>query len=98
MKYVKKPVEIEAVKILAMTEDEIAFDDHEPEQIDWVLKALEKEIGSPGALWIDARGAIVGTLEGNMRAKTGDYIVRGVKGEIYPVRADIFAETYEPVT
>lgn len=35
------------------------------------------------------------TLEGLMRAEHGDWIVRGVKGEIYPVKPDIFAETYE---
>jgi hypothetical protein len=33
-----------------------------------------------------------------MRAYPGDYIIRGVKGEIYPCKADIFAATYEEVT
>ena len=37
------------------------------------------------------------TLEGNMRANVGDYIIRGVKGELYPCKPDIFAATYEPV-
>ena len=37
------------------------------------------------------------TLEGTMTADTGDWIVRGIKGEIYPVKPDVFAETYEPV-
>lgn len=36
------------------------------------------------------------TLEGTMTARPGDWIVKGVKGEVYPVRADIFADTYEP--
>lgn len=35
------------------------------------------------------------TLEGLMRGSTGDYLVIGVKGEAYPVREDIFLETYE---
>ena len=35
------------------------------------------------------------TLEGSMRAEPGDYIIRGIKGEFYPCRGDIFAETYE---
>lgn len=39
---------------------------------------------------------IVHTLEGAMTARPGDWIVKGVKGEVYPVRADIFADTYEP--
>lgn len=39
----------------------------------------------------------VDTLEGRVSAKVGDWIVRGVEGEFYPVRADIFAKTYEVV-
>lgn len=35
------------------------------------------------------------TLEGTMRANTGDYIIRGVNGEIYPCKSDIFEKTYE---
>ena len=37
------------------------------------------------------------TLEGEMEAKPGDWIIRGVKGEYYPCKPDIFAATYEPV-
>ncbi|EGT3685807.1 hypothetical protein [Clostridioides difficile] len=37
------------------------------------------------------------TLEGTMRANKGDYIIQGVKGEIYPCKADIFEMTYEKV-
>lgn len=36
------------------------------------------------------------TLEGEMLAQPGDWIIRGVQGEFYPCRADIFAATYEP--
>lgn len=39
----------------------------------------------------------ISTLEGEMRATDGDWIIRGVKGEFYPCRADIFEATYEPV-
>ena len=35
------------------------------------------------------------TLEGRMEASAGDWIIRGVKGEFYPCKPDIFAETYE---
>jgi hypothetical protein len=38
------------------------------------------------------------TLEGTMRAEIGDWIIRGVKGELYPCKPDIFAATYEPAT
>lgn len=37
------------------------------------------------------------TLEGVMRAELGDWIIRGVKGELYPCKPDIFEATYEPV-
>ena len=37
------------------------------------------------------------TLEGNMKALPGDWIIRGVKGEFYPCKPDIFATTYEQV-
>ena len=39
----------------------------------------------------------IATLEGIMTASPGDWIIRGVKGEIYPCKPDIFAATYEPV-
>jgi hypothetical protein len=40
---------------------------------------------------------LIHTLEGNMMAQPGDWIVQGVEGELYPVKADIFAKTYELV-
>lgn len=40
--------------------------------------------------------AIISTLEGTMTASNGDWIIRGVKGELYPCKPDIFAATYEP--
>lgn len=39
----------------------------------------------------------VPTLEGTMRCKIGDYLIRGVRGELYPCAKDIFEETYEEV-
>jgi len=82
-KFRKKPVEIEA----------ILWDGSEPSQreiINW----------SDGIVsgWIDNTYYLrVKTLEGNMRASPGDWIVKGVQGEFYPVKPDIFDETYEPV-
>ena len=40
---------------------------------------------------------LISTLEGQMRADVGDWVIRGVKGEFYPCKPDIFAATYEPV-
>lgn len=41
-------------------------------------------------------GLIIPTLEGDHRADPGDWIIRGVKGEFYPCKPDIFTATYEP--
>lgn len=38
---------------------------------------------------------VIPTLEGDMRASEGDWIIKGVKGEFYPCKPDIFAATYE---
>lgn len=40
---------------------------------------------------------IIHTLEGDMKANVGDYIITGVNGEQYPCKPDIFEKTYEPV-
>lgn len=41
---------------------------------------------------------VISTLEGDMVAQKGDYIIKGVHGEFYPCEPDIFAETYEAVS
>lgn len=43
-----------------------------------------------------ASGIYINTLEGVMHAQPGDFILRGIQGEFYPCKPDIFAETYEP--
>lgn len=43
------------------------------------------------------RVLIIPTLEGNMRADVGDWIITGIRGEQYPCKPDVFARTYEPV-
>lgn len=40
---------------------------------------------------------LIDTLEGTMTAERGDWIIKGVKGELYPCKPDIFEATYEPV-
>lgn len=41
--------------------------------------------------------AIIKTLEGEMRAEEGDYIIKGIKGEVYPCKPDIFEASYDEV-
>ena len=42
-------------------------------------------------------GIYIRTLEGNMLVSAGDYVIKGVNGEFYPCKPDIFEKTYEPV-
>jgi ribosomal protein S12 methylthiotransferase accessory factor YcaO len=84
--YRKKPVVIQAVKW-----EPSASPTTLPE---WLLD----EIGIRPDLFDETTGVLlIHTLEGVMRASPGDWIVRGIKGEIYPVKPDIFQATYEPV-
>ena len=82
-KFRKKPVEIEAVR----------WD----ESLD-VFDIVGRWGAATDSLVSTDRGQLcVGTLEGTMRADKGDWIIKGVKGEIYPCKPDIFAATYDPV-
>lgn len=54
-------------------------------------------IGTNGQQARNFRGKlIIDTLEGSMSADMGDWIIRGVQGEFYPCKPDIFTATYEP--
>lgn len=56
---------------------------------DWLTQA---DVGrEPGGV------ILVNTLEGVMKAEPGDWIIRGIKGEVYPCKPDIFEQTYERV-
>jgi len=41
--------------------------------------------------------AVIETLEGDMRGDAGDWLIKGVNGEFYPCKDDIFRQTYEPI-
>lgn len=43
------------------------------------------------------KALVIHTPEGNMRVSVGDYVIRGVQGEHYPCKPDIFEQTYEEV-
>lgn len=86
MKFRKKPVVIEAWQIPPNDEMTRASPPY------WVLQALMDKVL---VAWPDGI-VIVHTLEGAMRGGVGDWIIKGVKGEMYPCKPDIFAATYEP--
>lgn len=104
-KYRKKPVEIEAVqfnggslgKFDSLPHDQVyrtgeAFSEF-PE---WLKEAVNNnkiltDYPYNFCIYID-------TLEGKMRADKDDYIIRGISGEIYPCKPDIFKKSYEAVS
>ena len=99
-KFRKKPVVIEAVQLRWDTWSEMC--DHAG-----VGKLSD---GKPEGCYIDADGKgtliqgasgelglFIPTLEGLMTARQDDFVIRGVKGELYPCKPDIFEQTYEAV-
>lgn len=84
--YRKKPVEIEAIRFEDTPEvlTELSdFIDNQDLRVDY------KDPENP-VIKIE-------TLEGTMNASVGDYIIKGVNGEFYPCKPDIFSKTYEEV-
>ena len=83
----KKPVIIEAFKWTGGAD--------QVEDPQWIIDAIENNI-----VWFDGENTpnpimFIETLEGTHRANVGDYIIKGVKGELYPCKSDIFEMTYE---
>ena len=85
MKFKKKPVVIEAYQ-LPPNDGTLR-----PLPPAWLTDAMIS-----GAATVYPEGYVaINTLEGRMRADVGDWIIQGITGELYPVKPDIFAESYE---
>ena len=82
-RYRKKPVEIEAIQFLG-------FDVNGEECELFIGDSFESHIPSQNKIEIR-------TLEGPITASAGDWIIKGVQGEFYPCKPNIFAATYEQV-
>jgi hypothetical protein len=69
---------------------------------DWIhgetVRGTTPDADAGGPRMVDDGAVEIATLEGVMRADPGDWIIRGVKGEFYPCKPDIFDATYEAVT
>lgn len=90
-KYRKKPVIIQAVQWNGNNTRELLKDLIEVSNTDHIREITEK-LDSQGIKCLE-----IDTLEGVMKASIGDYIIKGVKGEFYPCKPDIFEQTYEGV-
>lgn len=113
MKFRKKPVEIEAVQFgpnhphaLAVTNwltrnlyVGLIGDALDPKTLRYPDQAEDDDSRPDKGWYIDpATGdLIIRTLEGDMRVEPGDWIIKGVAGEFYPCKPDIFEQTYEAV-
>lgn len=88
MKYIKKPVEIEAYHY---TDCDKGILYQAPT---WLIRGYEDYtiFFNP-----DTQNYYVKTLEGNMKISEGDWIIQGVNGELYPCKDDIFRKTYDEV-
>ena len=85
MKFRKKPVVIEAFQWFGGPE--------QTEDPEWILNAIE----NGDAYFLNPNNDFyLKTLEGDHRVTPGDFIIKGVKGEIYPCKPEIFNLTYEP--
>ncbi len=93
--YRKRPVVVEAMHwdgTEACLQEALRFVDFSSLPDDGV------HVGGPGIGYMPALGTLdIPTLEGTMTASPGDWIIRGVAGEFYPCKPDIFAATYESI-
>lgn len=87
-KYRKKPVVIDAFKWTG--------DNNQTEDPKWIVEAIESGKVDIN-ITADGLYLYIKTLEGVMEASQGDYIIKGIQGEIYPCKPDIFELTYELV-
>jgi hypothetical protein len=104
----KKPVVIEAVKwngcTVGLTNGGVPMETERLELPAWLptcsetlpTEALTRAATKPGEVRRHDDWLYIGTLEGVMAAAPGDWIIRGVAGEIYPCKPEIFEATYEP--
>lgn len=95
-KFRKKPVVIEAFQITEVTTRD------NRDWPNWLNEAWQKGLEEPGGVsrWHPFTGdgpLLVVTLEGQVKCDIGDWIIKGVKGELYPCKPDIFTATYEEV-
>jgi len=87
-KYRKKPVVIEAIKW-----DGTLFTLKQLQSMGMETTSYEADYFRVNGI----SGLVIKTLEGQHIADLGDWIIKGVKGEFYPCKPDIFEMTYEPV-
>lgn len=71
----------------------------EIEAIQWTGKNIIEILdwGQGNILWNDVDDLFIDTLEGRMKADINDYIIKGLRGEFYPCKPDVFEKKYEKI-
>lgn len=93
MKFIKKPVVIEAIQLTP----ELFWECHDNEDKYVFDRFRFSGQCHPPSRRIDIAYFHIKTLEGTMKAELGDWIIKGIKGEFYPCKPDIFEATYDVV-
>ena len=99
MKFRKKPVEIEAVQFTGSNHREVCeFITTEVDHDHYDGQGFAFDPSDPSEDPSEGGEVVIKTLEGDMRGDVGDWIIRGIQGEFYPCKPDIFVATYDEVT
>lgn len=85
-RYRKKPIEVDAVEVT----EAFLSSKHQHE-------SFQTDDGIDYLITYTKKGVLIETLEGTMAAEIGDWIITGVKHEMYPCKPDVFESTYEKV-
>ena len=91
MKYRKKPIIIDAIQYSGLNIDEIKNFTNKNCNIEIYDTGYQANVTPPLVK------ITIHTLEGDLNVTKDDYIIKGIKGEFYPCKPDIFEQTYEPI-
>lgn len=86
MKFTKKPAIVDAIQFNGKNGKEV---------LEWASETSIENPNDDTAITSFDTDMVIETLEGCMSVREGDWVIRGVKGELYPCKPDIFEKTYE---
>lgn len=96
MKAVKKPIPIDVWRVVAEEQFNgktyIVIDGADQDEVKKLVADGYASVGKQNDLHFEVK-----TLEGTMRGEIGDYLVRGIQGELYIINKDIFEQTYDVI-
>ena len=98
-RFVKRPIEIDAIQWTGQNWNDVILFCTEDDRVGGVpaiyVRGDEDNLNNG---WEGRMPILIQTLEGEMRAEIGDWIIKGIADEVYPCKKEIFEATYDPVT